>query len=110
MLILSLKVKHAAECGAIGVILFSNVDDVTGADRAASGVHPNSWFLPGDVAQDGSVLPEIQGDPLSPGLPSLELMYRLKPEQANLPTIPSHPIGWGQAQQLMTYAAHCIIN
>ena len=94
--------KHAIECGAAGVILFSDVADVTGSQRRDADVYPNTWFLPGDVGQDGSVLWPIQGDPLTPGLPSLPLMPRLSHAEANLPSIPSHPIGWKDAQQLMT--------
>ncbi len=61
-------------------------------------VYPNTFFLPGSGVQRGSTFLG-EGDPLSPGWPSVENAYRLKPEEVEgLPKIPAQPIGYDDAR------------
>lgn len=70
---------NCESAGAIGVILFSDPEDVAPNGTAPGDVYPNSVFLPGSGMQRGSVLLN-RGDPLSPGWPSVENAFRLDPE------------------------------
>ena len=97
------QVQNAERCGAKGVILYSDPRDVTGLHHERGDVYPNTWFLPDWAAQDGSVLPVIGGDPLTPGLPSVAHMHRVDEADARLPKIPVQPIGWGDAQNILMY-------
>lgn len=38
-----------------------------------------------------------EGDPLTPGLPSLDGFYRINRNESALPPIPAHPISYGDA-------------
>ncbi|XP_071990197.1 N-acetylated-alpha-linked acidic dipeptidase 2-like isoform X2 [Engystomops pustulosus] len=94
------KVKNAILAGAKGIILFSDP-----ADSCAPGVepYPNGWNLPGGGVQRGNVLNlEGAGDPLTPGYPAKEYMYRYKADEgAGLPRIPVHPIGYHDAEKIL---------
>ncbi|XP_071288893.1 putative N-acetylated-alpha-linked acidic dipeptidase isoform X1 [Agelaius tricolor] len=94
------KVKNAELAGAKGIILYSDP-----ADYCAPGVdpYPNGWNLPGGGAQRGNVLNlNGAGDPLTPGYPAKEYMYRLnKTSGVGLPKIPVHPIGYHDAESLL---------
>ncbi|XP_068251742.1 glutamate carboxypeptidase 2-like isoform X1 [Nyctibius grandis] len=94
------KVKNAELAGAKGVILYSDP-----ADYCAPGVdpYPNGWNLPGGGAQRGNVLNlNGAGDPLTPGYPAKEYIYRLdKARGVGLPKIPVHPIGYHDAESLL---------
>lgn len=54
--------------GAIGVILFSDPDDITAGD--IDKVYPDDWWLPPSGAQRGSIYIGV-GDPLTPGYPAI---------------------------------------
>ena len=85
----------AYEHGARGVILYSDP-----ADYAPYGF--NSWWLPPDNVQRGSVYPGPSfGDPLTHGLPSIPGMYRSPRDDVSLPTIPVHVITYEEAEQLL---------
>jgi hypothetical protein len=91
----SFKVAMAYEHGARGVILYSDP-----ADYAPYGF--NSWWLPPDNVQRGSVYPGPSfGDPLTHGLPSIPGMYRSPRDDVSLPTIPVHVITYEEAEQLL---------
>ena len=91
------KAHHAEIFGAAGIILYSDPHDY--AHRDTHNFYPDSWWLPPTGVQRGSVC--IKGDPLTPGQPSIESAYRIKQEDAGLPTIPVHPISYGDAQILL---------
>lgn len=57
--------------GAIGVILFSDPDDVTNGNFDQ--VYPHDWYLPPTGTQRGTVYIG-DGDPLSPGYPAIGLV------------------------------------
>uniref|UniRef100_A0ABM5FW79 N-acetylated-alpha-linked acidic dipeptidase isoform X1 n=2 Tax=Pogona vitticeps TaxID=103695 RepID=A0ABM5FW79_9SAUR len=94
------KVKNAEMAGAKGVILYSDP-----ANSCARGVapYPDGWNLPGDGAQRGNVLIlDGAGDPLTPGYPAKEYVYRYDEDQAAAKlNIPVHPIGYRDAERLL---------
>ncbi|KFV68136.1 N-acetylated-alpha-linked acidic dipeptidase 2, partial [Dryobates pubescens] len=95
------KVKNAILAGAQGIILYSDP-----ADYCAPGVaaYPGGWNLPGGGAQRGNVLNlNGAGDPLTPGYPAKEYTFRYKVnEGVGIPTIPVHPIGYHDAEVLLS--------
>ncbi|XP_031563734.1 glutamate carboxypeptidase 2-like [Actinia tenebrosa] len=94
------KVANAESYGAKGAILFSDP-----ADYAPGGVDntfPKSWWLPETGSQRGSIL-GINGDPLTPDLPSKEGIYRIPRNKAKgIPGIPAQPMGYGDAIKLLS--------
>uniref|UniRef100_A0A8V0XSR6 glutamate carboxypeptidase II n=1 Tax=Gallus gallus TaxID=9031 RepID=A0A8V0XSR6_CHICK len=94
------KVKNAVLAGAIGIILYSDP-----ADYYAPGVdpYPDGWNLPDRGVQRGNVLNlNGAGDPLTPGYPAKEYIYRYKVnEGVGIPKIPVHPIGYHDAEVLL---------
>ena len=62
-----------------------------------------SRFQPSWTSHRGSILFRIEGDPLTPDLPSIDNFYKLSYDQADLPTIPTLPISYADAEQLMKY-------
>lgn len=98
----SLKVKAAELEGAVGCILYS--------DPAEDGFRqgdewPDGRYMPADGVQRGSVslMSWVVGDVLSPGFASLpDEKKRISPEDSNgLNKIPSIPIAWRDAQNLL---------
>nr|XP_054758019.1 glutamate carboxypeptidase 2-like [Lytechinus pictus] len=98
------KVYNAQKAGAAGVIIYS--DPVNHAHDGTEAVYPNDWWLPDSGVQRGSVfVGSSSGDPVTPGYPSKPFMYRLNESDPSLPTIPVHPISYGDAQQLLSELA-----
>ncbi|XP_060559269.1 N-acetylated-alpha-linked acidic dipeptidase 2-like [Ruditapes philippinarum] len=93
------KVRHAEEHGAIGIILYSDPDDITAGD--IDKVYPDDWWLPPSGAQRGSIYIGV-GDPLTPGYPAIATAYRRKDPEEWMPGIPCHPVGYGIAVQIMS--------
>ncbi|XP_070607747.1 N-acetylated-alpha-linked acidic dipeptidase 2 isoform X2 [Erythrolamprus reginae] len=96
------KVKNAMLAGAKGIILYSDP-----ADYCAPGVkpYPDGWNLPGHGVQRGNVLNlNGAGDPLTPGYPAKEYMFRLEvSDGVGIPTIPVHPISYHDAEVLLRF-------
>ncbi|XP_052272882.1 glutamate carboxypeptidase 2-like isoform X3 [Dreissena polymorpha] len=92
------KVRQAEKRGAIGVILFSDPDDITSG--IVDKVYPDDWWLPPSGAQRGSIYLGV-GDPLTPGYPAIESAYRKKDPDEYMPGIPCHPVGYGIAVKIM---------
>ncbi|MCJ8739807.1 hypothetical protein PDJAM_G00051380 [Pangasius djambal] len=94
------KVKNAMLAGAKGIVLYSDP-----SDYCAEGVkpYPEGWNLPEGGAQRGNVLNlNGAGDPLTPGYPAKEYTYRFSLDKGvGLPKIPVHPIGYGDAVNLL---------
>ena len=98
------KVKHCQEAGAIGVILYTDPEQVAPNGTDPDSVYPNTIFLPPSGIQRGNVLTS-KGDPLSPTWSSVPGAYRLSVNEAvrnYFPKIPCQPIGYGDAEQLLT--------
>ncbi|XP_053398009.1 N-acetylated-alpha-linked acidic dipeptidase 2-like [Mercenaria mercenaria] len=92
------KVHLAEKRGAIGVVLFSDPEDVTDGD--INQVYPKDWWLPPSGAQRGTVYIG-DGDPLTAGYPAIDTAYQKLSPDEYLPGIPCHPIGYGIAIHLM---------
>eukprot|EP00794_Sanderia_malayensis_P016201 gene16201-17831_t len=92
------KVNLAEKAGAAGVLLYTDP-----ADYSSNVNYPNSWYLPETAVQRGNILKQ-KGDPLSPGYPSVDGMFRMKPERIKyLHKIPCQPISFKDARVLFSY-------
>ena len=92
------KVKNAQDCGANGAILYNDPKDYAklGQDK----VYPQYIWLPKTGVQRGSIF-KGRGDPLTPGLPSVDGVFRLPIDKANLPKIPATPMPYGDAVRVL---------
>lgn len=71
------KVALAQKRGALGMILYSDPQDV--AVEGRNNTYPNSWWMPGLGAQLGNVLTtNYRGDSLTPIYPSIGQLLSLK--------------------------------
>lgn len=95
------KVKVAAEHGAVGCIIYSDPRD---DGYSAGDVFPKGAFRPPDGVQRGSVMDTYYpGDPLTPGVASLPGAKRLPLNEASTITkIPVLPISYADAQPLLS--------
>ncbi|CAB4001426.1 N-acetylated-alpha-linked acidic dipeptidase 2-like, partial [Paramuricea clavata] len=91
-------VKHAQNCGAVGAILYHDPADY--APEGQDKVYPQYIWLPKTGVQSGSIL-DGYGDPLTPGLPSVDGVFRIPEDKANLPKIPATPMSYGEAVELL---------
>ena len=94
------KVKVAAEHGAVGCIIYSDPAD----DGYSAGVvFPRGPFRPPDGVQRGSVMDtQYPGDPLTPGVAAVPGAKRLSLQEAETITkIPVLPISYADAQPLL---------
>ncbi|KAI0700724.1 Zn-dependent exopeptidase [Cytidiella melzeri] len=97
-----LKVKGAEELGAAGVLIYSDPSD-DGSVTVENGYlsYPYGPARNPTSVQRGSVqyLSSYPGDPTTPGYPSYENSTRT--EGGNIPSIPSLPLSWANAQVLL---------
>ena len=94
------QVKHAQDCGAIGVLLYSDPAEV--ARTGFNNTYPKSWWLPPTATQRGSIM-NVYGDPLTRGLPSIPGVYRIDLNKTEgIPNIPAQPIGYGDAIEFLS--------
>lgn len=73
------------------------------ADYAKEGtdkVYPKYIWLPETGVQRGSIY-QGRGDPLTPGLPSIDGVIRIPQDKAKLPKIPAVPMPYGDAVHIM---------
>ncbi|XP_070181932.1 putative N-acetylated-alpha-linked acidic dipeptidase [Littorina saxatilis] len=91
------KVDIAARHGARGIIIYSDPADYTWPEED-SRVFPDTVWLPPTAAQRGTIYTG-DGDPLTPGYPSIRTAFRYPQNHTKtpLPAIPAHPIGYGAA-------------
>eukprot|EP00058_Branchiostoma_floridae_P028609 XP_002614100.1 hypothetical protein BRAFLDRAFT_118426 [Branchiostoma floridae] len=94
----TVEVEHAAAAGAIGVVLYSDPADY--AIHGSNDTYNVSWWLPRDGVQTGDIRAGM-GDPLTPMYPAIDNVARLNESDANLPTIPSQPISYKDAEQFL---------
>ncbi|KAL4238468.1 N-acetylated-alpha-linked acidic dipeptidase 2 [Mactra antiquata] len=95
------KVKLAQERGAVGVILYSDPADYVAP--WATDYYPDSIWIPGTAASRGSIFMG-NGDPLTPGYPSIDSAYRYNETDSEvgfIPNIPAMPIGYDIAKQIL---------
>ena len=101
----ALKVRAAELAGFAGCLIYSDPAD----DGFVRGdVAPNGRFMPADGVRRASVSRSnlVMGDLLTPGWESIEGQPRMTLEQAHaLPGIPSLPLAWRDAQELLQRAS-----
>jgi Predicted aminopeptidases len=92
-----IKAREAEKHGAIGLIIYSDPanDGYTQGDVYPMGPYRNSQGV-----QRGSVL-NLDGDPSTPGYPSVENAVRVPPQQMDVPRIPVMPMSYGNAAKLL---------
>ncbi|HWF75997.1 MAG TPA: transferrin receptor-like dimerization domain-containing protein [Caulobacteraceae bacterium] len=96
-----LKVKLAAEHGAVGCIIYSDPAD---DGFAAGDAYPKGAWRPDEGVQRGSILdiPVRSGDPLTPNVGATADAKRLPLDKAEtLMKIPALPISYGDAQPFL---------
>src|SRR5438067_12245406 len=93
-----IKAREAEKHGAIGLIIYS---DPANDGYVAGDVYPSGPFRPSQGVQRGSVL-NTDGDPSTPGYPSVAGANRVPPAQMNVPRIPVIPMSYGNASQLLS--------
>ncbi|KAH9886900.1 peptidase-like protein [Xylariomycetidae sp. FL2044] len=96
-----LQVKAAEEAGFLGCILYSDPAD---SGFLSGTVAPDGRYMPADgVRRDTVSLPNwVIGDVLTPGWESKKGLPRMKPDKSGgLVQIPSLPIAWRDAQELL---------
>ena len=96
-LIQFLQVRNAELCGAAGAILYN--DPADSAPYGTDKVYPEYVWLPKTGVQRGSIF-KGRGDPLTPGLPSIDGVYRIPQESATLPKIPATPMPYGDVENI----------
>jgi N-acetylated-alpha-linked acidic dipeptidase len=93
------KVKFAQQAGAAGVIIFTDPAD---GGHVSGPVYPVGGYANECHIQRGSIVTmPFQGDPLTPGREATEDAVRDRVEDAPLPRIPSQPIGYGAAREIL---------
>lgn len=93
------KLKFAEQAGALGVIIFTDPGD---SGFVQGKVYPEGGYASDCCIQRGSVLTlGYQGDPLTPGYEATRDAPRLKHEQTLMPRIPSQPIGYAAAREIL---------
>lgn len=92
-----IKAREAERNGAIALILYSDPQD----DGYARGdVYPEGPMRPSQGIQRGGVA-NGNGDPTTPGWPSIAGARRLPMTELDVPRIPVVPIGYGNASELL---------
>lgn len=98
-----MKVRMAAERGAVGVVIYSDPED----DGYVRGdVYPNGRWRPWEGIQRGSFLdvPIYPGDPLTPFEPSVPGVERIPFDEApTIQKIPVQPISYGEALKILRH-------
>lgn len=100
-----IKAREAERHGAVGLILYS---DPANDGYAAGDVYPVGPLRSSQGVQRGSVQ-NFNGDPSTPGYPSVAGAPRLSREKMSVPRIPVIPMSYGNASKLLaTLAGHQI--
>ena len=93
-----IKAREAEKHGALALILFSDPAD----DGYARGdVYPKGPMRPWGGIQRGSV-ENLDGDPTTPGYPSVAGAHRVPWDSLDVPHIPVLPISYGNAQKFLS--------
>ena len=92
-----IKAREAERHGATGLIIYSDPQD-DGYFRGD--IYPRGPMRPWGGIQRGSVL-NVNGDPTTPGYPSLPGARRVPEESLPIPRIPVLPMSYGNARRLL---------
>ena len=94
------KVLNAASQGASGALIYN--DPAQFVPEGTQNTFPRSWWLPDSGTHRGSVRKAAgPGDPLTPGFPSVDGIYRQPLNDSGLPTIPAFALSYGDAQEIL---------
>ncbi|XP_066913684.1 putative N-acetylated-alpha-linked acidic dipeptidase [Clytia hemisphaerica] len=94
------KVRLAELYGAVGVLFYTDPRD--GGRNPGTKGYPDDWALPEHAMRRGGLL-NLKGDPLTPGWPSTEGMFRMNESSIEgLPQIPVQPISDHIAKELLS--------
>ena len=98
MFLIYFQVANAANYGAIAAIIYSDPADYAQQGGEPENTYPNTAWLPASGVQRGSLytMPG-SGDPQTPGIAALVGMFRRSLNDSELPPIPAHPMGYGDA-------------
>ncbi|HEX3157841.1 MAG TPA: M20/M25/M40 family metallo-hydrolase [Gemmatimonadaceae bacterium] len=92
-----IKAREAERHGALALLMYSDPQD----DGYVRGdVYPEGPMRPPQGVQRGSVM-NGQGDPSTPGWPSVKGARRLPVDSLDVPRIPVIPIGYANASELL---------
>ena len=95
-----LKVLNAASHGASAVIIYNDPEQY--APEGTNNTFPNSWWLPDSGTQRGSARKATgPGDPLTPGFPSVDGIYREALNGSDSLPIPAMVLSYGDAQEIL---------
>ncbi|KAL9983847.1 hypothetical protein ACROYT_G006087 [Oculina patagonica] len=93
------KVQNAENCGAAGVLLYSDPADYS--PEGMNNTFPKTWWFPGTGTQRGAIGSE-PGDPLTPLLPAIDGVYRITRNDTDvLPNIPAQVITYDDAVEFL---------
>nr|XP_027205667.1 N-acetylated-alpha-linked acidic dipeptidase 2-like [Dermatophagoides pteronyssinus] len=102
------KVANAQRFGCSGVIFFNDPETMSPFSQEPESLYPNSIWLNGKAMQSGSIRLN-DGDPLTPGYPSIIDGFRENindndhlQSSLHLPQIPSQPIGYDDVQMIFS--------
>ncbi|KAM5138595.1 aminopeptidase NAALADL1 [Mantella aurantiaca] len=97
----SAKAINAAKFGVVGVIVYTDPQDINDGFYNKSQTYPHSWYMPSSGVERGSYTEDF-GDLLTPYYPAKSHTYRRdESDIKGLPPIPTQPIGFGDAQTLI---------
>src|SRR5215213_1805918 len=92
-----IKAREAERHGAAALLIYS---DPQSDGYVRGDVYPEGPMRNGDGVQRGSIF-NGAGDPATPGYPSIASAPRLSPERMELPRIPTVPISYTTASELL---------
>ena len=82
----------------MAAIIYSDPADYAQQGGEPENTYPNTAWLPASGVQRGSLFTMSgAGDPQTPGIAALEGMFRRSFNDSELPPIPAHPMGYGDA-------------
>ncbi|KAH7981209.1 hypothetical protein HPB49_022383 [Dermacentor silvarum] len=92
------KVRNAERVGAAAVVVFPDASDL--APRGDTQPFPDSIWIGGSAIQRGSAA-YMRGDPLTPGYPAVESLYRPMIDDAELARTVAQPISYDDARSIL---------
>lgn len=94
------KVSNAVSHGASGALIYT--DPAEFAPEGNENTFPRSWWLPGSGIQRGTSMGATgPGDPLTPGFPSVDGIYRQPLNESGLPKIPAFELSYKDAEEIL---------
>jgi N-acetylated-alpha-linked acidic dipeptidase len=100
-----IKAREAEKHGAVGLIIYS---DPANDGYVQGDVYPNGPYRNAQGVQRGSVM-NMDGDPSTPGYPSVAGAVRIPVDQMQVPRIPVMPMSYGNASRILeAIAGHTI--